>query len=74
VGSTLGRLAHEIVSEMWRVTVFVYQALRAALNPIALRDVPRATAAFLEHLSRQNGHTRPKQIELLLLALDPAPS
>jgi len=56
------------------MTVFVHQALRAALNPIALRDVPRAIAAFLEHLSRQNAHTRPKQIELLLLALDAAPS
>jgi len=74
VASLLGRLAHEIVGESWRMTVFVHQALRAALNPIALRDVPRAIAAFLEHLSRQNAHTRPKQIELLLLALDAAPS
>lgn len=72
VRETLRRLTHEIVGEMWRVTVFVYQALRAALNPIALRDVPRAVAAYLEHISRRNEHTRPKDIELLLLGLDPA--
>jgi hypothetical protein len=59
---------------MWRVTVLVYQSLRAALNPVALRDVPRALAAYLEHLSRENPQTRPKQIELFLLGIDPAPS
>jgi hypothetical protein len=74
VHETLSRLTHELVDEMWRVTVLVYQSLRAALNPIALRDVPRAAAAFLEHLSRGNEQTRPKQIELLLLGVDPAPS
>jgi hypothetical protein len=74
VRRTLGRLTHEIVAEMWRVTVLVHQSLRAALNPIALRDVPRAVAAYLEHISRQNDQTRPKQIELLLLEVDPAPS
>lgn len=52
--------------------IFVYQALCAALNPIALRDVPRAVGAYLEHISRRNEQTRPKQIELLLLGLDPA--
>jgi DDE family transposase len=73
VRDTLHQLRHEIVGEMWRVMIFVYQALCAALNPIALRDVPRAVAAYLEHLSRPN-ERRFKQIELLLLGLDPAPS
>ena len=59
---------------MWRVMVFVYQALCAALNPIALQDVPHAVGPYLEHLSRRNEQTRPKQIELLLLGIDPAPS
>jgi hypothetical protein len=74
VRDTLYQLRHEIVGEMWRVMVFVYQALCASLNPIALRDVPRAVGAYLEHISRRNEQTRPKQIELLLLGLDPAPS
>ena len=74
VPAILGRLTHEIVGEMWRTTVLVHQSLRAALNPIALHDVPRAVAAYLEHLSRPNAQTRPKQIELLLLGIDPAPS
>jgi hypothetical protein len=74
VREILGLLTHEVVDETWRVTVLTYQSLRAALNPIALRDVPRAVAAFLEHLSRGNEQKRPKQIELLLLGLDLAPS
>jgi Transposase DDE domain len=72
VRDTLHQLRHEIVAETWRVMVFVYQALCAALNPIALRDVPRAVGAYLEHLSRRNEQTRPKQIEQLLLELVPA--
>jgi hypothetical protein len=74
VRETLRRLTHEIVDEMWRVTVLVHQSLRAALNPIALRDVPRALAACLEHISRRNEQKRPKQIVLLLLEVDTAPS
>jgi len=74
VRETLRCLTHEIVDEMWRVTVLVYQSLRAALNPIALRDVPRAVAAYLEHISRRNEQKRPKQIALLLQGIDPAPS
>ena len=72
VRETLRRLTHGIVGEMWRVTVFVYQALRAALNPVALRDVPRAMAAYLEHISRRNEQKRPKKIDLLLRAGVPA--
>ncbi len=74
VPDTLRHLRHEIVGEMWRVMVFVHQALRAALNPIALRDVPRTVSAYLEHLSRRNEQGRLKQIERLLLELDPVPS
>jgi hypothetical protein len=70
----LHHLQHAIVDEMWRVMVFTYQALRSALNPIGLRDVPRAVAAYLEHISRRNERKRPKQIELLLLGIAPAPS
>jgi hypothetical protein len=74
VRATLHQLQHEIVGEMWRVMVFVYQALSVALNPIALRDVPRVVGAYLEHMSRRNEQTRPKQIERLLLELVPASS
>jgi hypothetical protein len=74
VHDTLRHLQHEIVGEMWRVMVFVYQALCAALNPLALRDVPRVLSAYLEHLARRNEQTQFKQIELLLFELNPAPS
>jgi hypothetical protein len=73
VRDALRLLQHEIVAEMWRVMVFVHQALCAALNPIALRDVPRAVSAYVEHLSRRNEQTRPKQIERFLLELVPVP-
>jgi hypothetical protein len=59
---------------MWRVAVLVYQALHAALFPIAPPDLPHALPAFLEHIGRRNEHTRPKQIELFLkkVRLEPA--
>ena len=73
VRDALRLLHHEIVAEMWRVMVFVDQALRAALNPIALRDVPRAVSAYLEYLSCRNEQTRPKQIERLPAGAAPVP-
>lgn len=40
---------------------FVWQALKAALLPIALRDVPRLMARFLEHLQRGNVRCRERR-------------
>jgi hypothetical protein len=59
---------------MWRVTVLVYEVLRAALLPIALPDLPDALPTFLEHIGRRNEKTRPKQTELFLVEvqMDPA--
>ncbi len=45
----------EAVTEPWRVMVFVWQTLMAALLPISLRDVPLGLERFLEHLHRSNG-------------------
>lgn len=40
---------------------FVWQALKAALIPISLRDVPLLLARFLEHLQRSNVRCRERQ-------------
>lgn len=40
---------------------FVWQALKAALLPISLRDVPRLMARFLEHLQRGNVRCRERR-------------
>ena len=40
---------------------FVWQALKAALLPISLRDVPHLMARFLEHLQRSNVRCRERQ-------------
>ena len=44
--------------EPWRVMVFVWQAVTAALLPIALRDVPRLLGPFLAHLARDRSRCR----------------
>lgn len=36
--------------------VFVWQAVTAALLPIALRDVPTLLGTFLAHLARDGGN------------------
>lgn len=49
------RLCHlpaEVAAQLWRVFTFVWQALKAALLPIALRNVPLLLERFLEHLGR----------------------
>lgn len=51
----------------------VYQAIHAALLPIALREVPHFLDIFLEHIGRRNEKTRPKQTELFLQQLHPPP-
>jgi hypothetical protein len=58
---------------MWRVTVLVHRAIRAALFPIALRDLPGAVSAFLKHIARRNEKKRLKQILLFLKATEPTP-
>jgi len=54
-------LSDKVVAEPWRVMTFVWQALKAALLPIALRDVPRLMARFLEHLQRGNVRCRERR-------------
>ncbi len=43
--------------------VLVYEALHAALLPVALPDLPDVLPVFLEHIGRRNEKTRPKQTE-----------
>jgi hypothetical protein len=40
---------------------FVWQALKAALIPISLRDIPRLLARFLDHLKRSNVRCRERR-------------
>ena len=51
--------------------VLVYQAIHAALLPLAPPDLPQMLDAFLEHIGRRNEKTRPKQIELFRKAAHP---
>jgi hypothetical protein len=51
--------------------VLIYEALHAALLPVALADLPDALPVFLEHLRRPNQRTRPKQTELFLKEVRP---
>jgi hypothetical protein len=52
--------------------VLVYEAIHAALLPIALYDLPDALPVFLEHIGRRNEQTRPKQTELFWKGVKPA--
>jgi hypothetical protein len=54
--------------------VLVYEAIHAALLPVALPDLPYALPAFLDHIGRRNEHTRPKQTELFLKEVQPKPA
>jgi hypothetical protein len=74
VRQVLRGLTPKIVGEMWRVMSLVYAALHAALFPVHRRDVPEVMSAFLEHLGRENGKKRPKQIAQFLdqIAAGPA--
>jgi hypothetical protein len=74
VREVLRGLMPKIVCEMWRVMSLVYAALHAALFPIRLRDVPEVMSAFLEHLARENGKKRPKQIAQFLEQIEAGPS
>jgi hypothetical protein len=59
---------------MWRVMVLVYQAIHAALLPLALPDIPQFLDVFVDHIGRRNERKRPKQTELFLkeVRLEPA--
>lgn len=60
---------------MWRVMVLVYEAIHAALLPIALPDLPYVIEAFLEHIGRKNEkRKRPKQTELFWKGVQPQPA
>lgn len=43
---------------------FIWQALKAALLPIFLRDIPRLLEKFLEHLQRGNERCRERRAAL----------
>jgi hypothetical protein len=58
--------------EAWRVLVFVWMAVRSALIPFDLRDMPAALERYLEHLARSNKHTRHRQIPHFLFQLETA--
>jgi hypothetical protein len=53
--------------------VLVFAAVRAALLPISLRDLPRLLEVYLQYLARPNQKSRPKQVELFLDELRPVP-
>lgn len=74
VREVLRGLTPKIVSEMWRVISLVYAAIHAALFPIRLRDLPEVISAFLEHLARENGKKRPKQISQFLDQIEAGPA
>jgi hypothetical protein len=46
--------------------VLVYEALHAALLPVALPDLPGVLDVFVEHIGRRNEKRRPKQIARFL--------
>jgi hypothetical protein len=50
-----------VVQEPWRVMTLLWQAIRAALLPISLRDIPRLLEGFLEHLGRRSDGTRERR-------------
>jgi len=54
--------------------VLVYEAIHAALLPLALPDLPGVIDVFLEHIGRRNEKKRPKQTELLLKEVQPEPA
>ena len=60
----------KIRNEAWRVMVFVWQAVCAALLPIRLSHIPTAIDGYLEHLARSNKHTRRRQIPTFVDQLD----
>ena len=49
------------VGEPWRVMVFVWQAINAALLPISLRNVPTLLDSFLAHLGRDGTRCRERR-------------
>lgn len=54
--------------------VLVYEAIHAALLPIALPDLPYVLDAFLEHIERRNEKTRPKQTEIFWKEVQSVPA
>ena len=70
----LRRITPQVVVQMWRVMVLVYEAIHAALLPLALPDLPGVIDVFLEHIGRRNEKKRPKQTELLLKEVQPEPA
>jgi hypothetical protein len=70
----LRHLSGRVVAEMWRIMDLVHQAIRAALLPVCLRQVPELIGTFLEHVGRRNEKKRPKQTERFIRELDSEPS
>jgi hypothetical protein len=67
----LRRITRQVVLEMWRVMVLVYETIHAALLPISLPNLPGALDVFLEHIARRNESKRPKQTERFLKEVQP---
>jgi len=59
-----------VVTEIWRVTVFVWKTMCAALLPIALRHVAAALPRFLDHLGRSNEQCRKRRIDTFRETID----
>ncbi len=64
VRAALTRSRDRIVAEPWRLMTIVWQSVAAALIPIAVRQLPAALLAFLEHLQRQTRTKRPRRTAL----------
>lgn len=54
--------------------VLIYDAIHAALLPVALPDLPEVLDVFLGHIGRRNEKKRPKQTELFLKEVRPEPA
>jgi len=65
-------LDRRVRDETWRVMVFVWLALCAAIIPLELERVPEMLGPFLEHLSRSKNASRTRQIPRFLNQLQQA--
>jgi len=64
VKQRLRRLQKRIIAEPWRVMTLVWQAMRAALLPVRLRDIPAALERFLANLGRRSAGPRMRRAAL----------
>ena len=60
--AVIADLDRRVRDEAWRVMVFVWLAVRAALIPLDLERIPKMLGPYLEHLSRSKNASRSRQI------------